>query len=191
MYTISREIAYKTFARLFYYPDIELADLVFNHIISAFINATEPENQLSTQLSEWIDSFDKKEDLLEALQVEYTALFITNFPTVPAPIYKSVYDENELFGNSTTAIVEIYEENNFRVSDNMTEPADHLAIELEFIYRLIEAEKPMKIQISFINEQILSWIEQFSDKVKSYATLPFYPVITKLIINYLRKDATS
>ena len=186
-----REIIYKTFSKLCYYPDEELAGLLKNGVITEFLMSLDPENKEIQKLEEWVDSFNSAEKLLEELQVEYTSLFITNFPSVPAPMFKSYYFENEILGESTERIMDIYEEYNFKVSDLMKEPADHLAILLEFIYRIIQIDNTYYFQIKFIKDEILSWMTPFKESVDSASTNVFYPTTIETIINYLKNEVTQ
>lgn len=181
-----RKTAYKTFAKLFYYPDGELIKLLHQGVITNFISSLRLIS--ADTLYDWIQTYDSKDKLLEVLQVEYTQLFITNFPAVPAPIYKSFYKERELIGKSTEEIIDIYNAHDFNVSENMTEPADHLAIELEFIYRLIEEGVSIKEQMDFINKNILDWIEEFANNVNEHALLPFYGFLIEVLTELLKLD---
>ena len=182
----NRKTIYKLFAKLFYYPDKELVDLLFERIISDFISTLRLKSV--DNFNKWLETYDTKENLLEDLQVEYTQLFITNFPAVPAPICKSVYEERELIGKSTEEIIDFYNAHNFAVSDEMTEPADHIAIELEFIYRLIEDNAPIEDQINFIKNYILTWIDKFAKNINDNSSLMFYSFLIEIIIDYLNID---
>jgi len=186
-----RNISFKTFAKLCYYPDSNLVSLLFDDIITQFLTALEIENSNINQLASWLKTFKSKEELLETLQVEYTHLFITSFPSIHAPMFKSFYYENEILGTSTEKIMDIYESFNFHVSDDMTEPPDNLAIMLEFVFRLSELENTYEDQILFIQNEILSWIEKLERKINSNAEIPFYPLIINTIINYLKSDVTQ
>ena len=186
-----RNISFKTFAKLCYYPDSKLVSLLFDDVITQFLTALEIENSNINQLASWLKTFKSKEELLETLQVEYTHLFITSFPSIHAPMFKSFYYENEILGTSTEKIMDIYESFNFHVSDDMTEPPDNLAIMLEFVFRLSELENTYEDQILFIQNEILSWIEKLEQKINSNAEIPFYPLIINTIINYLKSDVTQ
>lgn len=186
-----REIIYKTFSKLCYYPDEELANLIKDGVITEFLISLNPDNNEIQKFEEWVNSFNSTAELLEELQVEYTSLFITNFPSVPAPMFKSYYFEKEIFGESTERIMDIYEQYDFKVSELMKEPADHLAIMLEFMYRIIQIDNTYDVQIHFINDEILSWMKPFEKNVASASSNLFYPIIIKTIINYLKNDITQ
>lgn len=186
-----QSIKYKTFAKLLYYPDNELAELLYNKVITNFLNELEVNSEVLLSLKKWISSFKSKDKLLEAIQVEYTNLFITSFPSVPAHMFKSYYYEKEILGSSTEKIMDIYEKYGFHVSDNMNEPADNLAIMLEFVYRLSEMENTYSEQIDFIQNEILSWIDKLERSIVKFAKIPFYQYIINTIINNLNNDVTQ
>ena len=184
---MNREITYKLFAKSFYYPDIELAKSVFNgEILFAQTGLAKPDE--INRLYEWIERFMSEKDLLEALQVEHTGLFINAFPKLIAPPYKSYYLENELYGESTSEILQNYRDFGFNISTQLKEPADHLAVELEFVYRLNEMGESKSVQKIFVQEHILSWIDKLYQRVAEYAALPFYPFILRELIDFLTKD---
>jgi len=186
-----RKISFKTFAKLCYYPDNEMVNLLFNHVITQFLTALDLKNNNVHQLTAWLKTFHSNDQLLETLQVEYTHLFITSFPSIHAPMYKSYYYENEILGMSTEKVMDIYDKFNFHVSDEMAEPPDNLAIMLEFVYRLSELENTYEDQIFFVKNEILSWIEQLEEKINETAEIPFYPFLINTIIHYLKNDVTQ
>lgn len=186
-----QSIKYKTFAKLLYYPDSELAKFLYNNVITDFLSELEIDSEVLQNLKTWLVSFKNKDELLEAIQVEYTNLFITSFPSVPAHMFKSYYYEKEILGNSTEKIMDIYEKYGFHVSDNMNEPADNLAIMLEFVYRLSEMENTYDEQIDFIQNEILSWVDKLERSIVKFAKAPFYPYIINAIINDLKNDVTQ
>lgn len=183
-----REVSYKTFAKLFYYPDKELAEFLLEGIISEFVDSLQLEGVDNNSVSEWLKKFSDTDIFLETIQVEYTRLFINSYPTLPAPSFKSYYVEKEIFGESTEKVIESYNRYHFKVSEEISEPADNIAIELEFVYRLIESNNPLPVQMDFIKNEILSWIESFQAKIDDFALIPLYPYIINVIVNYLKKD---
>jgi len=183
-----REITYKIFAKLFYYPDKEIAGLLFNGVITALINSLPIHVSDSETVMDWIKSFTTEEEFLEAIQVEYTNLFITSFPKLPAPLYKSYYSEKELFGKDTERLIEIYQKYNFKVSSEISELPDHLAIQLEFVYRLIEQGTERLAQKNFINNEILSWIDELQSKINESSSIPLYSHMINVIMKFIKYD---
>ncbi|VAX28936.1 hypothetical protein MNBD_IGNAVI01-1327 [hydrothermal vent metagenome] len=185
-----REITYKIFAKLFYYPDEEIAGLLFDGVISALINSLPIHVSDAETVMDWIKSFSTEEEFLEAIQVEYTNLFITNFPKLPAPLYKSYYSEKELFGKDTERLIEIYQKYNFKVSSEISELPDHLAIQLEFVYRLIEQGTEILAQKNFVKNEILGWIDELQSKINESSSIPIYSFMIKVIIKFIKYDVS-
>jgi len=177
---------YKMFSKCFYYPDGDLADMIFGGELTAFLEGfksiagTELE-----QVTDWIENFRTEDELLEQLRIEYTRMFITAFPHVPAPPYQSFYLENELCGHATGEVSEIYHRNGFKVSGEVNEPADHLALLLEFMSRLAEAGNLVDLEGKFIMKRIWGWIDDFRGRIDEYAALPFYPFLVHALIVFL------
>ncbi|MHC5047351.1 MAG: TorD/DmsD family molecular chaperone [Planctomycetota bacterium] len=73
---------------------------------------------------------------LDELRKDHTQLFVGPF-RVPAPPYGSVYleDDGRVCGESTMDMIARYGEEGLRVT--LKEPADHVAIELEYMYLLV------------------------------------------------------
>ena len=185
-----REITYKIFAKLFYYPDEEIAGLLYDGIIALLINSLPIHISDTETVMNWINSFPTEEEFLEVIQVEYTNLFITSFPKLPAPLYKSYYSEKELFGKDTERLIEIYQKYNFKVSSEISELPDHLAIQLEFVYRLIEQGTERLAQENFIKNEILIWIDELQGKINESSSIPIYSYMIKVIIKFIKYDVS-
>ncbi len=186
-----RKLLYKTFAKLFYYPDSEITELLKKGVVSEFFGEVLTTNAELDSFNEYLRGFENAESLLEDMQVEYTRLFITAFPEVPAPIFRSYYVEKELFGESTGKIIDFYEKHDFHLSKELNEPPDHIAVELEFVFRMIEEGIPENEQVYFIKENILSWTDKFAGRIRESAKTPFYPFLINAIINYLNDDVNE
>jgi len=86
-----------------------------------------------------------------------------------------------------------------QVDENLKEPADHLAVELDFLGNMIirsnelEQEKHMEEafvkQNDFIQQQLMSWLPQFSDKCKKFDEFGFYSSVAKLLVAFCKLDS--
>ncbi len=188
---VMTNLIYKTFSKLFSYPDSELLDLLLSGVLTEFFNLLNPNSSEFNKIDNWSKSFDNKNDLLEELQVEYTRLFINAFPTIPAPMYKSFYEDNELLGRSVGELLDTYERYGFEVSEQENELPDSLSLLLEFVYRMNEEKIPEEEQYNFIEKFILSWISQLEINIIENAKLDFYKVLITSLNNFIKEDVNQ
>lgn len=125
---------------------------------------------------------------LQTLLVDYTRLFIG--PSQPAAMpYGSFWQTADQSGRheATMAVLDIYAQGGFDVSDDFRELPDHVAVELEFLYQLIFAKNRAQLNGDtdglsaakvlhhrFLAEHLGVWIGSFTKAVTSGAETAFY-----------------
>ncbi len=186
-----RELVYKSFAKLFSYPDEEVINLVSSGVVLELFEILNIPEYNSLKIDKWIKSFDNEEQLLEDLQVEYTRLFINTFPTLPAPMYKSFYEDKELFGNSIGSLIDTYEKYGFEVSEDENELPDNLSLLLEFVYRLNQEGYSKDEQNIFVEKYILSWTNELEQKILENAEIDFYKFLIISLNSFLKEDVNK
>ena len=186
-----RELIYKSFAKLFTYPDKELINLFSSGVIFELFTILDLPDSDFSEIDKWIKSFDNEEKLLEELQVEYTRLFINTFPTLPAPLYKSYYEDKELLGHKIGKLIDTYEKYGFEVSKNQNELPDNLALLLEFVFRLAEMQSTEEEQNNFVEEFILSWTKELEQKIIENAEIEFYKFLITSLNSFLKEDVNQ
>jgi TorA-specific chaperone len=78
------------------------------------------------------------------------------------------------------------------LADTLHEPPDHLSIELEYLYFLLQkgwAEDDRMLiaeAAEFAGESMLPWVGTFRDKLTAAAPSPFYPMMAALLLCLLR-----
>ena len=82
-----------------------------------------------------VAAFEREET--DALQAEYTRLFLNGYPRTICPPYESVYLEQRMHGEAAVAVAAAYAEWEMKVEPGLI---DHLATELEFLAFLASAE---------------------------------------------------
>lgn len=127
-----------------------------------------------------------KEQHQESLSVEHAALFVGPFELIAAP-YGSVYLENRraVMGDSTVTAAQMYQKAGLSV--DVKEPADHIAIELEFMYylctkqgaalldqNLSDAAYFKEFQTDFFLGSLRPWVTLFCDAVLQGTENKFY-----------------
>jgi len=174
------EIAYcyKFFAECFYYPDENQLELLKKHL-----------HKLPQSFDSLLDCLKNEKEL----QVDFSRLFLGPFKVL-CPPYGSVYLEEgkTTQGASTLDVMRLYQSENLQV--DVMEPADHIAIELEFMFYLISKEIEaikihdtgnrnlyLKKQYSLIERHLSQWVPEFSDLICANSNVEFYKSIgTKL-----------
>ena len=141
---------------------------------------------------------------LETLLVDYTHLFIIAPGQVRAMPYASFWltDDQSMRHEATTAVLEMYEQGGFDVSDELHELPDHIAVELEFLYLLIfarnqaqaggnteELRAANELHRRFAAEHMAAWIGAFASAVKAGAQTAFYRELAELTEKFVRIDA--
>ena len=78
-----------------------------------------------------------RQSSVEELRIDYTRLFLGPFGIRSKP-YGSVYldGKNTVMGESTMALLSLYQDGGFHVAESFSEMPDHVAVELEFLYLL-------------------------------------------------------
>jgi TorA maturation chaperone TorD len=131
----------------------------------------------------------------EALELDFARLFIGPFE-LPCPPYGSVYLEKDrqIMGKTTMDVAAIYEAAGLQVEEEMCEPADHIAIELEFMHllgiliknALREDSKEdfgilSELRGMFETAYFLPFASKFADAVAENAETSFYKAVGKAL----------
>ncbi len=132
----------------------------------------------------------------EALLVDYAALFIGPFE-LKAPPYASSYIEGDrrLIGNFTMALLDFYKSSGLEISNDFNDSPDHIKVMLEFVYYLIyeevkalkgkknnEAVVLLETQKGFLNTFLLTWIDQFCQKINENAAVGYYLALAECLL---------
>ncbi len=153
----------------------------------------------------------KGAQLLEALQaveeedeiiVDFTRLFIGPY-TMAAPPYESIYrkGDGQMMGDSTMAVVGIYRQGGFDLSEDFFDAPDHVAAELEFVCALLGRKmasnqagdlKDVKLYEDLLKrlmvDHLNSWIPLFAQRVKEKANTEFYRILAEITDRVIQVD---
>ena len=195
---IAREDLCRLLAACYYEPDPMLAE---ERVFESMRNAADllsPELAASARrLGEAFAALDLQEVL-----VDYTRLFMGP----PAPLarpYGSVWlsGEARVMDESTLALEALYREAGFEVAEDLREPADHIAVELEFLYLLTfkcnesrsqrndEAATAWDgLRQTFLREHLGAWAIRFTDAVKAHAGTRFYRELGELTAQFVTRE---
>ncbi len=142
-------------------------------------------------------AFEEQDE--ERLRVDFAQLFIGPYE-LQAPPYGSVYldGERRLMGDSTLEVMKLYEAAGLVLDQEVKEPPDHIAVELEFLSYLIsqeaealeksETEKAMtfgNLKTLFLTKFLRPWVPPFCEHIKKATDNPFYQLLSNCLFTVI------
>ncbi|WP_220719918.1 molecular chaperone TorD [Agarivorans litoreus] len=129
-------------------------------------------------------------------ELELAADFCQQFLSdskVGAPPYASVYlSANKLmFQEPHEKMRALLVSQGLQVDPNFNEPADHLAIQLDYLGNLILREAPAQQQADFINQHLLCWLPLWLDTLRKVSKGGFYQGFAELLVGYLKLELSE
>jgi TorA maturation chaperone TorD len=145
-------------------------------------------------------SFLDEDEIFQYLEQAYVRLFINSRDGITAPLYASCYaagsapgEDAPLMGPPAVLMKERFESKGLSLGDHIHEPPDHLAIELEYLYFLLEKgrsddDAALKDEaVSFAGEIMLPWVIKFQKRLVAVETkCRFYQLTTSILYAILR-----
>ena len=140
------------------------------------------------ELTAFRDWRHRSTDPLDDLRTEYTRLFINAVPHVTVPPYASVYLDGSgiLQGPTTERTRDFYREHGYDLASE-TEPADHLALELDFLAALT-GEGQVEAEDVFLRTLFRPWFTRFKERCMQEVRHPFYTVSIQLIDFFTKEE---
>lgn len=171
---------------------------------SAIENLTSALEQVCPEAADYSIKMRKAmlEEKEESMTVEYTKLFVGPFELL-APPYGSYYLDRRkrVMGDSTMQVLEMYKKMNLSFDEDFKEMPDHVAVELEFMYFLIEKESQAldqsnlklllictEIKEIFFNQFLLKWMPSFCRRIKDNTQSKFYDALADCALIYLENE---
>lgn len=134
------------------------------------------------------------------LSADFAKAFLGNTKTSALP-YESVFTSTDghLMQDAYVQMTKILEQHNINVSEKYSEPADHIAIQLDFMGNLVlktlESDSEAKIraafaaQHDFIQQHLLNWLPALTQKVKECDNFGFYTAVIELTQAFCQLDS--
>lgn len=207
----ARQFIYDILARFFVEePSREYLEyFVENDLISLmpFVEDSKDMENATEYIKKYLNEHDviNNNDDYENLHWDYTRMFIGPLE-LPAPPWESVYVRKDhlLFQENTIAVQRKYEEFGFVIRDQNMEAEDHVGFELDFMFHLnelcieaIEKAEPNALshlyylidqQEKFLENHLLVFVPEFSERVIESAETQFFKGMAKLLHAYLKLD---
>jgi TorA maturation chaperone TorD len=145
------------------------------------------------QIVSTLNSFPDGESLYQHLEEGYIRLFISAKGGITAPLYESCYEFEgaPLMGKAVEEMKERFEAKGLSISENIKEPPDHLSIELEYLYFLLDKgwgeqdDALVAEAVEFATETMLPWVSQLQERLGTEKECLFYPLITRILVEIL------
>ena len=133
---------------------------------------------------------------MEGLLIDYTRLFLGPVDARANP-YGSVWLGPDALAmqDSTMAVVGLYDEGGFELSEDFRDLPDHVAAELEFLYLLLfregraGADGALILRKRLLGEHLGRWIGPFTEAVKAGAQCAFYRELGELTNRFVAMEA--
>ncbi|CAM4029047.1 molecular chaperone TorD [Vibrio neonatus] len=170
--------------------------------VRGFINGLAENETLATAAKRLLGALERLQ-LRPNAQLELSAnfydLFLASDKQTAQPCASVYIDENKaLNGTPAQQMTQVMLEHGIEVDKCFNEPADHLAVELDFIGNLImrsnalemesHLEAALSEQKSFIEQHLLNWIPQFSANCTKYDEFGFYSAVAELLVKFCEID---
>ena len=144
--------------------------------------------------------FDRKTLIEQYLNVDFANLFLLHL--IP---YESFYmrEDQMMETGGNNPVIQLYNEYDFRVELDKARVVggDHIGVELEFMYKLVESEKKAleaedykaaaeiaKIEYDFLKDHLVQWAPMFLMNVKNEAGTAFYFDVADLTLEFILSD---
>lgn len=170
--------------------------------IRSFLSGLGENESLKPAVTEVVDALNRlldREDAQLELAADFCDLFLKSDRDSALP-YASIYVGKSGLLNDQPAkeIEDLMRSYDIAVDKSLNEPADHIAIELDFLGNLIilsnkldnehELESALTEQAQFIRQHLLSWTPQFATKCRSLDKFGFYASVVQLLVAFLELD---
>jgi len=182
-----------------------ISRLMMIEVDEVFLDQIESDESLLSLFPNYRDwskrtELSKKDLINQYYNVDFTNLFLMHL--VP---YESFYtrDDQMIESGGDNPVVELYNELDFRVELDAARvvSADHIGVELEFMYMLCMAQKKaldaedkegvcelLEVQRAFLKEHLLEWAPMFLINAKRESRTPLYHDGAELTLEFLLSD---
>ena len=172
--------------------DEKQLQVVFGKDINAFLEALAVEENLSDAVSllkQSIDGLRTREDVQLELAADYAKLFLGTGKQGALP-YASIYLSKDglLMQEPHHQMIKLLQDNGFAQAEDFNEPADHLAIILDFMGNLAVKEIDDSVQKKCLKDMLLSWLSQWQKNTTKHDDFGFYAAAALLTLEFIKMD---
>ncbi len=194
----------RNLSAIFWGPDIEKCREMLSIDYFRPFNALEPvlvpvPPDAFEKIRDQIQAFSDEKVLCAYLEEAYIPLFVNARGGIAAPLYQSCYpDLNEpqtataLMGEPAVKMKQRFAEKGLALDDGLNEPPDHLAIEIEYLYFLLQkgwAQENLALlseAADFVKTELLCWVPGFEQRLQAAPAGSFYSLAVSILVATLR-----
>ena len=182
-----------------------ISRLMLVEVNEEFLENIEKDEALLSFFPNYRDWSKRKELSRAQLIEEYYNVDFTNLFLMHLVPYESFYtrDDQMIESGGDNPVVELYNDLDFRVELDSARvvSADHIGVELEFMYMLCSAMKKaldaddkkgvcelLEVQRAFLKEHLLEWTPLFLINAKKESRTPLYHDGSELTLEFLLSD---
>lgn len=147
-----------------------------------------------SDLQRLLEGFSDPASLFAYLEQGYVRLFINARGGIAAPLYASCYEDEtdpHLMGAAAVQMQNTLMDLGISISADVSEPPDHLSIELEVLYYLLTQARGPDHRISitkaanFAAESMIPWVNTFCRRLVDEVRCRFYPLMAAVLVGVL------
>jgi DMSO reductase family type II enzyme chaperone len=195
---LARRNMYGFLSRIFLSePTSEIVEMLRNQIFLSNLSEMKFNGALE-HFNKFSENF--KGDI-DALEKEYSKLFIIPDKKYYVTPYESVYLTGLLSQAPTIQVKRMYDKNGLEISKDFDDFPDHIGIELEYMHYLCNREaeswesnhekdilKYQNNEKEFLEEHLGVWVKNLSEKILDKSENDFYKGIAELLIAFIEYD---
>jgi TorA maturation chaperone TorD len=145
-----------------------------------------------------LEGFCDPASLFAYLEQGYVRLFVNAKDGIAAPLYASCYEDGadpHLMGDAAVRMHNTLMELGISISADVGEPPDHLSIELEVLYYLLnqgggpDHRSSLTKAADFAGESMIPWITMFYHRLVDDVHCRFYPLMAAVLLGVLDEVA--
>jgi len=189
---------------LFWGPEQErcremLADDFFRPLDTAGATLVTEPPDAPAALKALVKSHVDSKALFNSLEEAYVTLFVSARGGISAPLYQSCYDGNDgpqgagsIMGAAAVKMQQRLAALGLALDHNSNEPPDHLAIELEYLYFLLQkgwidkSPEALSEAAVFAKTELLEWVPRFEARLRLAAPNSFYALTAAILAGALQ-----
>ncbi len=169
--------------------------------VRTFLSGLADEQSLNREVKHLVEALNRLQNRQDAqleLAADFCDLFLKSDRDSALP-YASVYtDKGLLNGKPAQQMRELLGAHGVKVEQNLNEPEDHLAIQLDFLAHLAisanqiehsaQLSSARQAQSDFISQHLLTWLPAFAERCTQFDAFGLYSAAARLALAFIQQD---